>query len=46
MTYTLGQPEGALADYLDWIRSDEGQCIVREVGYAPMRPVHCLDTPR
>jgi phosphate transport system substrate-binding protein len=46
MTYTLGQPEGAVADYLDWIRSDEGQCIVREVGYAPMRPVHCPDSAR
>ena len=46
MTYTLGQPEGAVADYLDWIRSDEGQCIVREVGYAPMRPVYCPDSPR
>jgi len=46
MTYTLGPPEGAVADYLDWIRSDEGQCIVSEVGYAPMRPVHCPDNPR
>jgi len=46
MTYTLGQPEGAVADYLDWILGDEGQCILREVGYAPMRPVHCPDALR
>lgn len=46
MVYTLGEPEGAVADYLDWILGDEGQCIVREVGYAPMRPVSCPATPR
>ena len=45
LTYTLGQPEGAVADFLAWILSDEGQCIVREVGYAPMRPVHCPAAP-
>ncbi len=39
--YTRGQPEGALKDYLDWILSDEGQCIIHEKGYSPVRPVAC-----
>jgi phosphate transport system substrate-binding protein len=39
--YTAGQPEGAIKEYLDWILSDEGQCIIREKGYAPVRSVTC-----
>ncbi len=39
--YTRGQPEGAVKEYLDWILSDEGQCIIQEKGYAPARPVTC-----
>jgi phosphate transport system substrate-binding protein len=39
--YTLGQPEGAVKTYLDWILSDEGQCIISEKGYAPSRDVSC-----
>jgi phosphate transport system substrate-binding protein len=39
--YTAGQPEGAVAAYLDWIRSQEGQCILVELGYAPSEPVTC-----
>jgi phosphate transport system substrate-binding protein len=35
--YTAGEPEGAIKDYLDWILSDEGQCILMEKGYAPIR---------
>jgi phosphate transport system substrate-binding protein len=35
--YTAGEPEGAAGDYLDWILSDEGQCILVEKGYAPVR---------
>jgi phosphate transport system substrate-binding protein len=34
--YTLGQPEGEEAKYLDWVRSDAGQAIVERVGYAPL----------
>lgn len=33
--YTLGQPQGSIAAYLDWVRSDAGQAIVKRVGYAP-----------
>jgi phosphate transport system substrate-binding protein len=35
--YTAGEPEGAVKEYLDWILSDEGQCILVEKGYAPIR---------
>lgn len=39
--YTDGEPEGAVKEYMDWILSDEGQCILVEKGYAPVRPVTC-----
>jgi phosphate transport system substrate-binding protein len=35
--YTAGEAEGATKEYLDWILSDEGQCILVEKGYAPIR---------
>lgn len=35
--YTAGEAEGATAEYLDWILSDEGQCIIVEKGYAPVQ---------
>jgi len=34
--YTLGQPAGAVKEYLDWIRSDEGQKILARIGYVPL----------
>lgn len=39
--YTSGQPEGAVKQYLDWILSDPGQCIILDKGYAPRHPVTC-----
>jgi phosphate transport system substrate-binding protein len=39
--YTAGEPTGAVKEYLDWIMSDEGQCIIIEKGYASARPVTC-----
>ena len=39
--YTAGQPEGTVKEYMDWILSDEGQCIILEKGYAPVRDVTC-----
>jgi phosphate transport system substrate-binding protein len=39
--YTNGEPEGAIKEYLDWIKSDAGQCILKEKGYAPVRDVTC-----
>jgi len=34
--YTAGEPEGTIAEYLDWIRSPEGQAIVGELGFVPL----------
>lgn len=34
--YTAGEPQGAIAAYLDWIRSPEGQAIVGELGFVPL----------
>ena len=39
--YTAGQPEGAIREYIDWVLSDEGQCIIYEKGYAPHGDVNC-----
>ncbi len=39
--YTNGAPQGAIKDYMDWILSDAGQCILSNKGYAPVRDVSC-----
>jgi len=39
--YTNGEPTGEIKKYMDWILSDEGQCIIRKKGYAPIREVTC-----
>jgi len=39
--YTNGEPKGAIKGYLDWIRSDIGQCIILKKGYAPISKVNC-----
>lgn len=39
--YTDGEATGAIKDYLDWILSDAGQCILVKIGYAPVRDVKC-----
>jgi phosphate transport system substrate-binding protein len=39
--YTAGQPEGSVKEYLDWILSDAGQCIILDKGYAPVQAVTC-----
>lgn len=36
LVYTLGEPEGKLKSYLDWIVSDAGQKIVERSGYVPL----------
>jgi phosphate transport system substrate-binding protein len=35
--YTNGEPQGAIRAYLDWILGPEGQAIVRELGFVPLR---------
>jgi phosphate transport system substrate-binding protein len=39
--YSAGQPQGAVKEYLDWILSDAGQCIIQKAGYAPATDVVC-----
>jgi phosphate transport system substrate-binding protein len=36
--YTLGEPGGAVKEYVDWILSDAGQAVVEETGYVPIPP--------
>jgi len=35
--YTAGQPQGAIAAYLDWILSAEAQQIVAKLGFVPVK---------
>lgn len=37
--YTRTKPSGAVKDYLDWILGDDGQRLLAERGYAPVRPL-------
>lgn len=34
--YTLGEPEGAVKDYVHWMMSEAGQRIVEATGYVPL----------
>ena len=36
--YTLGEPQGAVKRYIDWILSDAGQKVVEDSGYVPVPP--------
>jgi len=35
--YTRGEPVGEIRDYLDWILSTEGQSIVSQLGFVPIK---------
>ena len=39
--YTNGEPTGHVGEYMAWIMSDEGQCIILNKGYAPATEVSC-----
>ncbi|MBT8058873.1 MAG: PstS family phosphate ABC transporter substrate-binding protein [Gammaproteobacteria bacterium] len=39
--YTNGEPTGVVGEYLNWIKSNEGQCIILNKGYAPATKVNC-----
>ena len=39
--YTSGEPTGYVGEYLSWIKSDAGQCIILAKGYAPATDVNC-----
>ena len=34
-----GEPQGAVKDYLDWIKSDAGQQLLLDKGYPPLRKI-------
>lgn len=36
--YTLGEPQGAVKAYIDWMMSDAGQKVVKASGYVPLAP--------
>jgi len=38
LVYTLGDPQGAVKKYVDWMRSDAGQKVVEATGYVPLPP--------
>ena len=35
--YTIGEPQGAILAYLEWIMGTEGQAIVKELGFVPLQ---------
>lgn len=35
--YTAFKPKGEIKEYMDWILTPEGQVIVEEIGYVPMK---------
>ena len=39
--YTNGEPKGEIKVYLDWIKSNTGQCIILKKGYAPIKNGVC-----
>ncbi len=39
--YTPGEPQGAAKTYLDWIMSEDAQCIIMKLGYSPIRKLTC-----
>jgi len=41
LMYTNGEPSGKIKEYMDWILSDVGQCIILGKGYAPLRAMTC-----
>ena len=43
--YTLGEPQGALKQYIDWILSPAGQKVVEESGYVPVSAGPAVPAP-
>jgi phosphate transport system substrate-binding protein len=39
--YTNGEPTGVVGEYMNWIKSHDGQCIILKKGYAPATRVDC-----
>ena len=45
LLYTLGEPEGAVKTYIEWILSPAGQKIVEDAGYVPLATSEPLADP-
>ena len=43
MMYTNGEPTGDVKDYMDYVKSDIGQCTILKKGYAPIRAIECAE---
>ena len=41
LMYTSGEPGGYVGAYLNWIKGEAAQCIIRNIGYAPIIDVAC-----
>lgn len=39
--YANEMPRGVITDYIKWVLGQEGQCILLDKGYAPVRPIDC-----
>ena len=39
--YSANSPRSHVRSYLEWVLSDEGQCILKKYGYAPVRALAC-----
>lgn len=37
LIYTVGEPADAVGEYMQWIMSDDGQKIVQQLGYVPVK---------
>jgi phosphate transport system substrate-binding protein len=37
LAYTMGKPKGAVADFLKWCTGPEGQSLVKDTGYLPLK---------
>ncbi len=40
--YTNGRPEGEIKKYVDWVVSNEGQCVLSDRRYVPLRKLTCV----
>jgi phosphate transport system substrate-binding protein len=39
--YANEMPRAVITDYIKWVLGQEGQCILLDKGYAPVRPIDC-----
>ncbi len=46
LVYTLGEPQGEVKKYLDWVCSDAGQKIIEANGYVPLAPEKRTKAPQ